>query len=187
MRIGGDTERATEILVPLLAKGSDEARQLAAAHLGETGPAAVPALIDALSDPHPGVREQAAYALGCLTGTDAADALEVALEDREHDGVRFNAAVALANIGRCGAAVQTLVQFLDPDAEIRVGDGSGLFVRQSDAALRVRAAKALEEIGAQAVTALPALRNRLDDTDESVRRAAKDAIALIDAHGDPTR
>ncbi len=90
---------AVEALSAVLENGSLNARQLAAASLGEIGAdKSVPALIIALKDGSLWVRSAAAEALGKIGHKDAIDGLTQALRDPEKE-VAQEAAVALKRIG----------------------------------------------------------------------------------------
>ena len=95
------------------------ARRNAAWALGASGASeAVPALIDALKDADPGVREQVAWALGAIRDPRAVDGLIGALKDQAPQ-VRQQAAWALGAL-RDRRAVQGLMASLkDTDAGVR--------------------------------------------------------------------
>lgn len=59
-------------------------------------------------------------------------------------------------------------------------------LRSRDASMRLRAAKALGDIGARARAAIPAITAALNDTDGDVRRAAITAWRLIQPNAKPT-
>jgi CubicO group peptidase (beta-lactamase class C family) len=122
------------------------------------------ALIGALKDSDPLVRENAAIALGRLgsAARQAVDPLVKALGD-EDLYVRGTAAVALGRIG--AAAVPALVRALaDENGEVRRS-----------------AAIALGRLGASARGAIPALIAGLADRDENVRYAASVALGGLGA------
>ena len=74
-------------------------RRNACIALGNGGvPAAVPHLAQALADPEPLVRLHAAWALGRIGGSDAADALRRALADELDDAVREEIGLALDEV-----------------------------------------------------------------------------------------
>lgn len=90
---------AVHALSAVLETGSLNARQLAAAALGEiSADAGVPALIAALKDGSLWVRNAAAEALGKIAHPDAIDGLTQALRDPEKEVVQ-QAAAALQRIG----------------------------------------------------------------------------------------
>jgi HEAT repeat protein len=61
-------------------------------------PGTVTDLLEALHDPHPGVRRAAAWALGCINSPDAVPGLGEALSDDNHDA-RGATIAALERIG----------------------------------------------------------------------------------------
>ncbi len=82
-------------------------------------PAVYDALARTLSDAEPGVRRQAAFALGILDGRSAVRELQNALQDGD-DGVRAAAAAALGKVGAedDGRALVPLVS--DPSSQVRL-------------------------------------------------------------------
>jgi hypothetical protein len=152
-------------------------RQRLYRQLHALGPASVIALAQALHDPDPRMRRDAAVALDVLGGgwwhfpdgspkldlRPALPALLGALEDPD-PSVRAWAAQDLSDMGAAAAtAVAPLRGLLSrPDAESR---GS--------------ACRALGHLGPAASVALPDLRRALQDSSPAVRRAAGDAIARI--------
>ena len=112
-----------------------------------------------LKNPYPGIRADAAAALGHLgpQAKNAVPALEEALKDEEAE-VRAQAAQALAAIGE--EAVQPLTKALSDDN------------RQ----MRMGAALALGRMGRKAQAAAPALAEALEDRDISVRCHAAQAL-----------
>jgi HEAT repeat protein len=89
-------------------------REVSIDSLGRIGAAAVPALVEVLTDPNPVLRQRAAQALARI-GPDARDAvpdLIVALQDRDEE-VRKSVARALGQIGpEARAAVPALLDEL---------------------------------------------------------------------------
>ena len=117
------------------------------------------------SDPDPGVRAAAVYALGSI-GVEDIRILPVlvgALSDMD-EFVRTAAAYAIGNLGdEAAGAVPALIQTLqDPD----------WFVRN-------KAAEALGKIGSGAVEAVPALTGLLEDEEFIVRRTAITTLGEI--------
>jgi HEAT repeat protein len=116
-------------------------------------------LTDALLDPHPSVREEAAYALGQIGNAEDLPLLAHALVDPD-DGVREAAIVALTEFGGDEAARTLAVALSDEDVELREealhalveigGDVAVVLVRQAladeEAAIRELAIEALEEL-----------------------------------------
>lgn len=128
---------------------------------------AAPALLAALSDPDPQIRQEAAEVLGDLGNDAYVDSLGRLSVTDENPEVRARAAAALARIGspQALAAVRRALQ----DAEAKV---------------RRAAVDALTDLGGARVLAL--LREALADRDEGVRRAAAQAIRGLEA-GDRRR
>ena len=161
----------------------------------------IPALIGALKDSDPLVRENAATALGWLgeAAREAVEPLVAALGD-EDVYLRGAASVALGRIG--AAAVPALVRALgDANAEVRrsaaiacgrLGSpGRGALpalikaMADKDENVRFAAAVALGGLGAAAQDAVPALTGALPDRDPDVRGGAALALQQI-APGDRT-
>ena len=124
--------RETPTCSSLLRDENADVRPFAAEHLGGgdfTDERATAALIDALKDPHAGVRRAAAESL-CSIGPASAPALIKALTDPD-PRVRAGAALALGDVGlhkesrrRAPDEVQTITPLLnklldDEDAEVR--------------------------------------------------------------------
>ncbi|HXV22785.1 MAG TPA: HEAT repeat domain-containing protein, partial [Alphaproteobacteria bacterium] len=133
--------------------------------LEQVGPAAVPALTDALRDERSTVRAGAAEALGEIGGDaeSGIPALTAALRD-EDDQVRQSAAGALGEIGAStDAAIFALSEALSDKSSF----------------MRWQAAKALERIGPAAAAAVPSLSRSLDDPDKDVRWRAAAAVRAI--------
>jgi hypothetical protein len=87
--------------------------------LGRAGnPLATPSLLDALDDPSPEVRREAAVALGKVRATDAVPRLIQEMEDCESD-IRGEAAEALGRIGDQAAMSPLLHVLGDRDVRIR--------------------------------------------------------------------
>jgi len=86
------------LLIKDLANPDAVVRETAREALVAIGKPAVPALIDALSNPHRQARWEAAKALDCLRDPAAAPALAAALGDEDH-GVAWLAAEAVIDLG----------------------------------------------------------------------------------------
>ena len=97
-------------LIEVLGSGNGMDRQSARAALAAIGPPAVPALIEALSDPARQVRWESAKALAEIADPVSADALAASLSD-DDSGIRWVAAEALITLGEAGlrAALRALV------------------------------------------------------------------------------
>jgi len=140
----------------------------AASALGEIGPQAIPALVEAVDDRDAQVRRGAILALGFI-GPEAKEAAPLIIQALEGDAewlVRSGAANALGWIKPdASEAVPALVQALEDESE---------YVRSA-------AADALGEFGAQARDAIPALIEALGDEYSGLRSSA--ARALRDVSG----
>jgi HEAT repeats len=115
--------------------------------------------IATLKNPYPGIRANAAAALGHLgpQAKNATPALMEALQDEEAE-VRLQAALALAAIGK--TAVQPLTKALQDDNRLK----------------RMGAALALVRMDRKAEAAAPVLTEALEDRDISVRCHAAQAL-----------
>lgn len=192
-RITKDGAEAALVLASLLATGSNpKARMRAACHLGEIGsPMALPVLVDAVGDEHPGVRQQAAFALGRMgeKAKAAIGVLSAALEQPHDDGVRFNAAVALGRIDPdTELGLEVLTEVLSPVGSLKVANGDSFLLAEKHPAQRAMAARALGERGGRASEAVPLLTECTRDSSAQVRRAAYEALERIalDADTDPS-
>ena len=151
------SERAVELLIPLLSDKDEDVRWAAVVALGRTGSErAVEPLITLLKDED--VRRAAAVALGNIGSERAVDHLIPLLSDKDED-VRRAAAEALGDIGS-ERAVDHLIPLLEDEYE---------YVRRE-------AAFALGKIGSD--RAVEHLIPLLSDKDEDVRRAAAEALGL---------
>ena len=123
-------------------------RILAAADLVGTGPAAMERQIELLADPDPTVRFWAGVGLIAQgeNASPARDALRTALDD-EHPSVRTVAAQALCQAGDCERGLQVLLEQLHSEQQF----------------VALRAANALDHLGAKARPALTAMRSFLGD------------------------
>ena len=155
-----------------------EVRVDAAEALGQIGPAAIMALIQALKDKgDSSVRYWPAKALAQIgpKAKAAVPALAQALKD-EDEWVRANAAEALGRIGpEAKAAVPALIQALKNEDVLRVRWG---------------AAEALGQIGPAAKQAVPALAQALKDIEDSYspyfRESAVEALEKINIEAEAT-
>jgi HEAT repeat protein len=149
-----DRAEVLRALVLSLAGGDVPERCVAALTLGRMGPRArdtVPALVDALNDPHPHVAEAAAAALKRIAGTPSF------------------AAEPPTPAPTSGA--------LESPAVIDLVD----MLRHEDPSLRRIAVVALGETSSVGRAAIPELVEGLDDRDEAVRREAARALGKIGA------
>lgn len=101
-------------LIHMLASDDMRAQRRAGDQLRALGSAAVPALLDILTDGPATARKSAAFLLGGARSADVVDALAGALSDEEAK-VRKNAAVSLGKIGAPDAVV-ALAETLDREA-----------------------------------------------------------------------
>jgi HEAT repeat protein len=174
-------------------------RSHAAKALGELGASAAPAashLVQALRDPDPFVTRAATDAL-CRIGVAATPPLLRALEGGDARW-RHHAAVALSRIGPTDpVAVKALIKSLkvDPSAEVRrraalaldkggkPGDGvlTALIgaLKDCDSTVRISAAVALGDFGAEAKDATGPLSDLLKGDDSKLNKAARDALHKI--------
>jgi HEAT repeat protein len=138
----------------------------------------VAALVQQLRHPNPGVRGMAAEKLGEMgpAARAAVKPLAAALADEDLN-VRYWAARALGEMAeQAGPAVPALVGALRTTLPGRGLQGPMRYY----ADVRAVSAEALGRIGAAARMALPALKEALDDGDQSVREAAAEAVKRIE-------
>jgi HEAT repeat protein len=132
-----------------------------------------------LSHPNPGIRGQAAMALADMGPGAAAAVPELTKTMADRDlNVRFWTARALVAIGPAAApAVPQLVATLAvfPGGPEKLEGPTRYY---ADA--RQVSAEALGAIGAGAKDALPALRKALEDPEDTVKQAAREAIGKIE-------
>jgi len=164
-------------------------------------PADLDALQHDLTDPTPGVRQLAAYALSQLDPERAGQAVPALIEALQHPEPRVRArlALALAKMGPpAQAAIPNLIEQLkDEDPRARAGAARALgnlasetaaavpalaaLLKDPEAPVRVISAMALGQLGPRAKAAAPALRTaqRADPALE-VRSAAAAALEDVD-------
>jgi HEAT repeat protein len=191
--------RATASLTP-------EQREQLPLILAGIGPAALPALVRHLGDPHEHVRAVAVATLGHLHARDAAPLLVPLARDRG-DLVRQAVAEALGEIAvagpapartrrklrRLAAAAGPRMNWLlwgRPRAPAAPADPTALAVGTLRAALddtsvavRIRAAVSLGRVGSAAAAARPRLVALLSEGDEALRCAAAEALGQLGAGG----
>jgi HEAT repeat protein len=179
---------------PALAKCADDAswhvRQAACEALGHIiDPAAAAALVKALHDEKEKVRDAAYAAMGRITSPAATPALVNALEDEDWS-VRTAACDALGRIGG-RAAVRALVNALEDefwpfgwaacDALGRIGDPAAapalVNALRKGSRVRIHACGALGRVGNK--RAIEPLIRLLDDGEQGIRQAAKDALTSL--------
>ena len=144
-------------------------RQFAISGLRHFGPAGVPAIAELLNDERGDVRREASETLGKL-GPEAKSAVPALIEScRTGDYYLVDANVeSLRKIGP--AAVPAIAGLLgDKEKEIRLA-----------------AARALGKMGADAVSAVPILQDRVKECDDSVSDAAASSLARIGLSAVPT-
>lgn len=152
--------------VKILQSQNPQERVAATEHLGVMGAEssdAIPALIDALTDPVEPVAVGATYALSTI-GESAVLPLIESLKTSRKSQAR-NAGYALSVCGR--TAIGQLIDALGHDSVLTRGHASF----------------ALGELGASAVEAAPTLAGLTRDTADWVRRAAVEALGTIKAPG----
>ncbi|MEZ6066028.1 MAG: HEAT repeat domain-containing protein [Planctomycetaceae bacterium] len=136
---------------------------------GATAAPAVPQLLKALRSDHEPLRRSAAFALGQVGGTLGMQGLVEALLFDDSPAVQDAAGHALAKLGT--PAIPRLTQLLD----------------DREPGVRLRAVRALGQIGKLAIVAAEPLRTRLDDDSNAVRIAAAEAIWLITGDANAAR
>ena len=166
-------------------------RASAAEALGTLGnPAALPALLTALSDENETVRRAAAAALDTLGDPDALPALITALSD-ENETVRRAAASALDTLGDPAALPALITALSDENETVRRAAASALgtlgnpvalpaiIIALSDDVQTVRwsAISALGRLGE--IAAIPTLLTALSDEDKNVRQSAAFALGRL--------
>jgi hypothetical protein len=127
------------------------------------------AMVAAAEDDSHVIRERAAYGLGVLGGSEAAQALERLAVDGYPD-VRFNAATALARSGNL-AALPVLEEMLDPDETAGVKAEQQESARGAKQALiLINGLKAAALLAAQSPTAdLRSLRERVGRVEQQAK------------------
>jgi HEAT repeat protein len=143
--------------------GANGLRAAAVEALGRIGSPGTDALLEALRDRHPKLRETAIAALGAVGGERAVSALSETLRD-DRSSVRQAGAAALARAGG-SAAVPALTGAL----------------AHKDPTTRRCAASALGTIDAP--EAVNAARRAIADREKSVREAAVEALAAMGSQG----
>ncbi len=154
--------------------------------------AAVPMLIEALSDHNAKVRRYAAWALGYLKAREAVTHLITALDDYNYK-VRFDSAAALVKIGQHigDDIVQALVEALEAGARARkmaamalawlqntlAIDALSVILRDANSSVRTEAAFALGWIRHPQVVSH--LVEALSDPDPQVRAQAASALGWV--------
>lgn len=160
--------------------------------MGTNATSAVPALTNALRDPHTALQQQASAALGQMP--EAVPALITALDDPSYD-VRTHACLALRKLGpQASNAVPRLMQIVtnEPGAIVTLATFALSSIGQpaipslteslfhTNAHIRKLSAETLGNMDAYGVPAVPALVQAAKDPDAVVREKAIGAIAKID-------
>lgn len=121
---GANLRNANNIasLIASLAESDGLDRQEGRKQLVSLGTAAVPSLIECMTDPRQQVRWEAAKALETIADPSAAGTLVKALEDKDGD-VRWLAAMGLVALGRKGLRPLLVALVQKPDSD-RLRDGA---------------------------------------------------------------
>lgn len=150
----------------------------ALAYLGPTASSAVPTLRENLRDKEPIIRVASADALRCVEGI-SFDALHVL--EREIEGPNSDYAAD------CIKWVAKQISSSPQESETyqknfpEVSRILGIMCKyKGEYYVRLRAAQGLALFGKRARSALPLLRGLLNDENESVRKAAQEAIAKLE-------
>ena len=155
-------------LTELLRHDDDRVRRSATGALMRLGtPRAMQAIQDALKDPQPQTRMQAAAALVSRRDVRSAATLVRALDEEKDEEVQAAFLIALGRLGTPDA-VQRLLRAVEPE--------KGLF-RKRGTAYRIAAVQGLGE--ARTAECVEALRELQKDKDDDVRDAASFALARI--------
>jgi HEAT repeat protein len=181
--IGPDAAEAVPALAVILREDPEGMRRAQAAlALTKMRPAsrgAVPALAEALSDKDAWVRMNAVIALAGL-GTDSRPAIPALIPALKDEANR-------TNLGAFSFTIQEEAAIALGRASAGTPDGVPALTETMrttpSAALRRAAARALGLVGAEARTAVPALRAMQEDTDETVQWTAERALHRIE--GEP--
>jgi HEAT repeat protein len=184
-RLGQDASEAAPRLFDLLKSREDRGPALEALRL--IGPHPASELIQAISNEDPGVRAFACEFLGRL-GAEAHEAIPL-LRTRvrdNYDMVRQQARGALRRIeqglfdqlndsGQTSAALEAL-RILEPRSVKSLIEA----LSHDQPEVRLFALEALDRLGSDASNAVPALRERLSDSDMAVREQARLVLARFD-------
>lgn len=161
--IGPASEAYVDKLVTLLDDTNEGVREFCEVALKKIGPAAVPALAQALSHELPHVRLHAAAA---LVGIDA-----------KHAGATSELAKAFTGIGNAALAEKArgvLVKLGEPAVDIILPE-----TKSSYKPVRMLAIQTMGQLEAKAAAAIPAFTEMLKDADVEVRVEAMKVIAKI--------
>ena len=198
--IGPDSATAVPFLAQKLDGGCPWTCADAAKALRKIGPAAVPALIEALASPNPTVKQAVAEALGAI-GAEARNAVPTLInrlaDEAEEDCVRREAALSLGRIGsqaeKAVPALTVAMADIDPTVSEAAARALGMLCTEAAPAvpnlveilrcgqpdMRAAAASALGNIGPQAHAAVSQLIRALQDEQRNVRLEAVEALGGI--------
>jgi len=210
--IGTDARPALSSVLRVLRSNDITERTYAAATVGLLEPgceAALPALLEALDDPHPNVRAAAARSLGqgSFASEGTASRLTRMLFEESDEQARGQAANAAAKMGSFAPlTVPGLLSCLERDVPMdfssthaasaleslgpaAAGAVSGLIklLSRSDLERRDAAARILGRIGVGAIQAVPALLKATEDSDVSLQAEAAIALWRVDGREDFSR
>ncbi|MDX9708496.1 MAG: HEAT repeat domain-containing protein [Trichloromonas sp.] len=197
-KIGPEASEAITVMIDSLPKRCPDERAIVTTTLSKIGLAAVPSLVEKLSDVNEVVRECAAEALGKIgpAASMAIPALMKALGD-EAGEVQRSSACAIGKIDRAGNNALPLLFKALIDSEKAIRSGAALAVGKigptaidaipnlidalSDDEFEVRmsAAEALREIGPVTPEVIPALVTTLQDSHIGVRKQVVEALGII--------
>ena len=188
---------STGALIEQLGSADEKSRLEAAYALARRGEEVVPAMIEALDDERPLVRDWAIRTLGEMgqRAEPAIPRLVQALDDTDHE-VRRSAAFVLGMNLRAPPALPSLIlKIQDPAPEVRTASIRALSIlgldpgvvipaiaaalRDPEATVRAAAATALGTFPKEATATLPELLAALDDGSPSVRGTAAGVIGEI--------
>ena len=177
---------------------------IAVRQIGRPAAAAIPALIQGLKDPNPTICIDFMWALTAIATAETAPTLVdeyIALLAVSEPHVKYTACYAAGSLG--SAATQAIpileanlqgsdkfLQVASAWALVRISPDDQQIAEEcidplvrglslSDALLRAEAATSLGRLGLSAKRAAPALEGIRNDTDESVRTAANEALKSI--------
>ncbi len=179
-----------ERLFPVLRDPATEdyRRQAIADRLAEMGPAVLPGLLDAVTDPLPDVRTVAAHALARL-GVAAVAGLAEHLDDRDPE-VRMAAIAALRRIGDPSSAALLLPLLSDDDTRVRSMAAGALEAYGGETGAKAAAAaaaggdvdgrwRAAGNLGSLGASGVPHLLDLMSDQSPRVREAARRAMRAV--------